>query len=91
MRSCEIAGWGSVLPSRTVRFGESVRYRIEDDVSHLDMLASAALRAVDHAGLTTDDIDLVLGASAAGCSRSRARRRSCGSASPRLVMRPPST
>ncbi|MFD6699236.1 MULTISPECIES: 3-oxoacyl-ACP synthase III family protein [unclassified Microbacterium] len=66
MRSCEIAGWGSVLPSRTVRFGESVRYRIEDDVSHLDMLANAALRAVDHAGLTTDDIDLVLGASAAG-------------------------
>lgn len=66
MRSCEIAGWGSMLPGRTVRFGESVRYRIEDDVSHLDMLVGAARRAIAHAGLTTDDVDLVLGASAAG-------------------------
>ena len=41
MRSCEIVGWGSVLPEQTVRFGEEVRYRIEDGVSHLDMLASA--------------------------------------------------
>ena len=66
MRSCEIVGWGSVLPEQTVRFGEEVRYRIEDGVSHLDMLASACERALTHAGIGIDDVDLVLGASAAG-------------------------
>lgn len=66
MRNCEIAGWGTTLPERVVRFGDAVRYRVEDDVSHLDMLAGAARRALDHAGLSVDDVDLVLGASAAG-------------------------
>ncbi|WP_295010593.1 3-oxoacyl-[acyl-carrier-protein] synthase III C-terminal domain-containing protein [uncultured Microbacterium sp.] len=66
MRSCEIVGWGSVLPERVVRFGDAVRYRIDDDTTQRDMLASAAARALAHAGMTTDDIDLVLGASAAG-------------------------
>ncbi|MBO0979130.1 3-oxoacyl-ACP synthase III family protein [Microbacterium sp. SD291] len=66
MRSCEIAGWGTVLPERTVRFGEEVRYRIEDHVSHLDMLAGACEKALGHAGISADDVDLVLGASAAG-------------------------
>lgn len=65
-RSCEIVGWGSVLPERTVRFGEAVRYRVRDGVSHLDMLADACERALAHAGITVDDVDLVLGASAAG-------------------------
>lgn len=66
MRNCEIAGWGTWLPERTVRFGDEVRYRIEDDVSHLDMLAEACERALGHAGIAADDVDLVLGASAAG-------------------------
>lgn len=66
MRSCEIVGWGSVLPERTVTFGDEVRYRIDDDVSHLDMLAEACQRALGHAGIGVDDVDLVLGASAAG-------------------------
>lgn len=66
MRNCEIAGWGSVLPERTVHFGDEVRYRITDDVSHLDMLASACNRALVHAGIGIEDVDLVLGASAAG-------------------------
>ncbi len=66
MRNCEIAGWGTSLPARTVRFGDEVRYRIEDDVSHLDMLAEACERALVQAGITADDVDLVLGASAAG-------------------------
>lgn len=65
-RSCEIAGWGTVLPERVVRFGDEVRYRIEDGVSHLDMLAGACERALEHAGISADDVDLVLGASAAG-------------------------
>ncbi|WP_407358208.1 hypothetical protein LTA6_003056 [Microbacterium sp. LTA6] len=65
-RSCEIAGWGTVLPTQVVRFGDEVRYRIEDGVSHLDMLTGACERALAHAGLTADDVDLVLSASAAG-------------------------
>lgn len=66
MRGCEIVGWGRELPQRTVRFGDQVRYRLEDERTHLDMLASACRTALTHAGLTTDDIDLVIGASAAG-------------------------
>lgn len=66
MKGCEIAGWGTSLPARTVRFGDEVRYRIEDDVSHLDMLTQACERALEHAGVTADEVDLVLGAAAAG-------------------------
>lgn len=66
VRNCEIAGWGTSLPVRTVRFGEETRYRLEDDRSHLDMLAEACERALLHAGITADEVDLVLGASAAG-------------------------
>lgn len=66
MRNCEIAGWGTVLPTRVVRFGEETRYRIEDDVTHLDMLAAACEKALAHAGVSADEVDLVLGASAAG-------------------------
>lgn len=66
MRSCEIVGWGTMLPERSVRFGEEVRYRITEDMSHLDMLAGACERALAHAGITANEVDLVLGASAAG-------------------------
>ncbi|MFJ4175838.1 3-oxoacyl-ACP synthase III family protein [Microbacterium sp. NPDC089696] len=66
MRNCEIAGWGTSLPERTVRFGAETRHRIADDVSHLDMLVDAAERALAHAGVVPEELDLVLGASAAG-------------------------
>lgn len=66
MRRCEIVGWGSVLPEGTVRFGDQVRYRIGDEMTHLDMLATACERALAHAGIAPDEVDLVLGASAAG-------------------------
>lgn len=66
VRNCEIVGWGTSLPSRTVRFGDETRYRIDDGVSHLDMLADACHRALAHAGIGADEVDLVLGASAAG-------------------------
>lgn len=66
MRGCEIVGWGRVLPEGTMSFGGEVRYRIGEDMSHLDMLAGACQRALHHAGMDVDDIDLVLGASAAG-------------------------
>ncbi|MBO9626857.1 MAG: hypothetical protein J7484_10830 [Microbacterium sp.] len=66
MRNCEIVGWGTVLPEGTVRFGDEVRYRIADDVTHLDMLAGACERALARAGVSADELDLVIGASAAG-------------------------
>nr|WP_201469848.1 3-oxoacyl-[acyl-carrier-protein] synthase III C-terminal domain-containing protein [Microbacterium hydrocarbonoxydans] len=66
VKHCEIAGWGTSLPARRVLFGDEVRYRIEDDASHLDMLAEACERALEHAGVAADEIDLVLGATAAG-------------------------
>ncbi|OAN38069.1 3-oxoacyl-ACP synthase III family protein [Microbacterium sp. H83] len=66
VRNCEIVGWGTSLPTRTVRFGDEVRHRIEDDVTHLDMLVEASRRALDRAGIDAEEIDLVLGALAAG-------------------------
>jgi len=65
MRKCEIAGWGSWLPDPVTIAGET-RYRIGDDLSQLDMLASACERALAHAGIGVGEVDLVLGASAAG-------------------------
>lgn len=66
MRRCEIVGWGSVLPEGTVHFGDQVRYRIGPEMTHLDMLVTACERALRHAGVAAEDVDLVLGASAAG-------------------------
>ena len=43
VRSCEIAGWGTSLPARTVRFAGETRYRIDDETTHLDMLAEAGV------------------------------------------------
>jgi 3-oxoacyl-[acyl-carrier-protein] synthase-3 len=66
MRACEIAGYGTYLPDHQVRFGSHVRHRIADDVSLLDMLESAAVDAIAHAGISADAIDCIIGASAAG-------------------------
>lgn len=66
MRRCEIVGTGSWLPAGTVTFGDHTRYRIAPDESHLDALATASRRALDAAGVAPDEVDLVLGASAAG-------------------------
>ncbi len=70
MKHCRIIGWGTHLPEDTVTFGSGARtvtrHRIADDVSQLDMLASAAERALAHAGVAADDVDLVLAACAAG-------------------------
>ncbi|HLS64809.1 MAG TPA: 3-oxoacyl-[acyl-carrier-protein] synthase III C-terminal domain-containing protein [Ruania sp.] len=62
MRQCEIAGWGTDLPDRVVRFGDQTRYRIAEGRSQLDLLAAAATRALDRAGLGPGDIDCVIGA-----------------------------
>ena len=66
MRHCEIAGTGTWLPAATVTFGTHTRYRIAPDESHLDALATAARRALAAAGITAEDVDCLIGASAAG-------------------------
>ncbi len=66
MRACEIAGYGTYLPPNQVHYRSHVRHRISADVSLLDMLESAAVEAIAHAGLSADDIDCIVGASAAG-------------------------
>lgn len=65
MRGCRIVGTGEMLPPAVIVAGQT-RYRITDDLSQLDLLAGACERALVAAGLTIDDVDLVLGASAAG-------------------------
>ena len=66
VKTLKIAGWGTWLPDRVVRFGTQTRYRIDDDVSQLDMLQTAAERALASAGLAPDDLDCVIAACAAG-------------------------
>jgi len=66
MRSCEIVGYGTYLPEHQVTFGTHVRHRITPDVSLLDMLEAAAVRALAHAGISADAVDCIIGASAAG-------------------------
>jgi len=66
VRNCEIAGWGSHLPDRTVVFEGQTRHRIPDGMSQLDMLAAAAEDALDTAGVPADRIDCIIAASAAG-------------------------
>lgn len=70
MRTCRIAGWGTWLPDTSVTFtsrsGTVTRYRIADDVSHLDMLVTAAERALARSGIAADDLDCVIAACAAG-------------------------
>ena len=62
MRQCEIAGWGTDLGERVVRFSGQTRYRIADGRTQLDQLAAAADRALHRAGLAAEDIDCVIGA-----------------------------
>jgi 3-oxoacyl-[acyl-carrier-protein] synthase-3 len=66
IRNCEIAGHGTYLPERTVTFGDQTRYRIEDDMSQIDMLSAASLRALENAELEPNQLDCIIGASAAG-------------------------
>jgi 3-oxoacyl-[acyl-carrier-protein] synthase-3 len=66
MRTLKIAGWGTWLPERVVRFGDQTRHRVDDDVSQLDMLAAASERALARAGVAPDDLDGVIAAVAAG-------------------------
>lgn len=66
IRNCEIAGYGTYLPERTVQFDGATRYRIEDGVSQLDMLSAASRQAIDMAGIEPDELDCIMVGSAVG-------------------------
>lgn len=66
MRSCQITGWGTYLPSDVVRFAEQTRYRVDPEMRHLDMLTIAGQKALAKAGLEPERIDCVIAAVAAG-------------------------
>ncbi len=66
IRNCRIAGYGTYLPENVVKFGEQTRYRVSETVSQLDMLTAAAKQALAMSGINADDLECIIGASAAG-------------------------
>lgn len=66
IRNLRIAGYGSYLPGNVVTFGEQTRYRVTEDESQLDMLTSAARMALNRAGIKAEEVQCIIGASAAG-------------------------
>ena len=64
LRGLQIEGYGVSLPEAIVRFGPATRYRAESPSQHLTMLATAAQRALEAAGLRPDEIDCIIGATA---------------------------
>lgn len=66
IRNCRIAGYGSYLPDNVVKFGTQTRYRVSGDESQLDMLTTAAKQALDRAGIKAEELQCIIGASAAG-------------------------
>lgn len=66
IRNCRIAGYGTYLPEHVVRFGAQTRYRVSESESQLGMLSAAARAALDRAGIKAEDVQCIIGASAAG-------------------------
>jgi len=66
VRRCAVSGWGTFLPEETVEFRGGIRHRIPDHLGQLDMLAAAAERALERAGMRGEELDCVIAACAAG-------------------------
>ncbi|WP_029069274.1 3-oxoacyl-ACP synthase [Jonesia quinghaiensis] len=64
-RPLAIRGIGTYLPENSVVFDGSVRYRVTESHAQLSMLVTAAQRALEDANITAQDLDCVIGASAA--------------------------
>ena len=64
VRGLQIDGYGVCLPERTVTFGSATRYRAEAPAQHLDMLVDSAQKAIAAAGISADDLDCIIGATA---------------------------
>lgn len=66
-RHVEIAGYGTCLPTHTVKFGDQTRYRVvENEQTQLDLAEIAIRNALAKANLTMNDIDCLVSASAVG-------------------------
>lgn len=66
LNHCRITGWGSALPTQTVTFGEVTRYRVSGDETQLSLATEAAEKALEKAGITAEDLDLIVAACAVG-------------------------
>ena len=64
VRGLQIDGYGVCLPEGTVTFGSASRYRAEAPAQHLDMLVDSAEKAIAAAGISADDLDCIIGATA---------------------------
>ena len=64
VRGLQIDGYGVCLPEGTVTFGSATRYRAEAPAQHLDMLVDSAQKAIAAAGMSADDLDCIIGATA---------------------------
>lgn len=65
-RQCKIIGYGTYLPDNTIEFDGGKRYRVSEDDTQLSMAVAASQRALERAGITIDDIDCIVSASAVG-------------------------
>ena len=66
MLHVEIKALGTALPKNFVTFAGGRRYRIADGETHLGLLCESARRALAQSGMTIADIDVIIGACAAG-------------------------
>ena len=64
MRNIKIIGCGAALPEITVKFGDNIRYRMTNGQTLLDLIERAVAQALSDAGVTINDIDLILGGTA---------------------------
>lgn len=66
MRKAEIIGYGTYVPENTVEFDGQIRHRIPKDSpeTQLTMAVTAAKKALEKAGLTINDMDCIVSASA---------------------------
>ena len=63
----KIVGYGTQLPQNTVTFKDQTRYRVvEDEETQLYLATKAIEKALQQAGLTIEDIDCIVSASAVG-------------------------
>lgn len=60
MRKIKILGHGVFLPETKITFKDQTRYRVEKGITQVDMAETACRNALKNAGLTMDDIDLIL-------------------------------
>ena len=51
MKKIKIIGYGTYLPSNKIRFGDQIRYRINDNETQIDMSVKACIKALNVAKL----------------------------------------